>query len=202
MSELGKAKQRGNTLMEIIVTMGALGMIACITLPTLSSVLWRSTMRGAVVRVHALLVTTQEDAVAMKRNRAIKFLRDSDGGWSYAVYIDGDGDGVLNADIASGVDPLVQGPDVIVSPQAMATIGIPAEGLPDPDGGARLRPETAPVQFNRSTLCSFSPDGSGTPGSIYLRTVAGDAAVVRCSGEAGRISVLELPRGGRKWRSP
>ena len=196
------SNQRGYTLAEIVVTLGTLGIIACITLSATSSMLWRSTMRGAVVRVHSLLVMTQEDAVALQRNRAIKFLRGADGGWSYAVYIDGDGDGVLNADIASGVDPLVEGPDVIVAPRAMATIGIPPQGLPDPDGGARLRPETAPVQFNRSTLCSFSADGSGTPGSIYLRTVGGDAAVVRCSGEGGRISVLLLDRGGRKWRSP
>jgi hypothetical protein len=196
------SNERGHTLAEIVVTMGALGLIACTTLSAMTGMMWRSTMRGAIVRVHALMIMTQGDAIALHRNRAIKFLRDADGGWAYAIYIDGDGDGVLNADIASGVDPLVQGPEPLVAHQAMATIGIPPEGLPDPDGRARLRPETAPVQFNRSTLCSFSPDGSGTPGSVYLHTVAGDAAVVRCSGEAGRISVLVLNRGGRKWRSP
>lgn len=196
------SKQRGYTLVEIAVTAGALGLIACVTLPAMSSMLWRATMRGAMTRVHALMVMTQEDAIATQRNRAIKFIRTADGAWSYAIYIDGDGDGVLNADIASGVDPLVDGPEVIADPRAMATIGIPPGGLPDPDGGPRLLPETAPVQFNRSTLCSFSPDGSGTPGSVYLSTLGGDAAVVRCSGEGGRISDLVLAAGGRKWRSP
>jgi type II secretory pathway pseudopilin PulG len=196
------SKQRGHTLAEIVVTMGSLGLITCITLPALSSILWRAMMRGAVVRVQSLLVNTQEEAIAMQKNRAVKFIRDDNGGWSYAIYTDGDGDGVLNADIAKGIDPLVEGPDILVDPQSMAIIGIPADGLPDPDGGARLTAETAPVQFNRSTLCSFSPDGSGTPGSVYLRTVGGDAAVVRCSGETGRISVLQLNHWGRKWTAP
>jgi prepilin-type N-terminal cleavage/methylation domain-containing protein len=196
------SRQQGYTLVEIVVTMGALALITCITLPALSSMLWRATMRGAIARIDSLMIMTQEDAVALGRNRAIKFLRDENGGWSYAIYVDGDGDGVLNADIAKGIDPLVEGPTELVSPRAMATIGIPPEGLPDPDGGPRLRAETAPVQFNRSTLCSFSPDGSGTPGSVYLHTTGGDAAVVRCSGEGGRISVLIFNRGWRKWQSP
>ena len=196
------SRQRGYSLVEVVVTAGALGLIACATLPAMSSMIWRATMRGAMTRVHSLMVMTQEDAIAMQRNRAIKFIRQSDGGWSYAIYVDGDGDGVLNADIDRGIDLLVEGPEVIADPRAMATIAIPPGGLPDPDGGPRLLPETAPVQFNRSTLCSFSPDGSGTPGSVYISTIAGDAAVVRCSGEAGRISDLVLSRGGRKWRSP
>ena len=123
------------------------------------------------------------------------------GGWNYAIYADGDNDGVLNEDIAKGIDKLEQGPEPLVSPRALATIGIPPRGLPDPDGGPRIGPEASPVQFNRSMLCSFASDGSGTPGSIYLRTVAGDAAVVRCSGAGGRISVLLLNRFFRIWRS-
>lgn len=194
------SSQRGVTLVDMLVTVSIIGLLTTISLASLSDILWRAALRGAVVRICGLLSMTQEDAVAMKRCRAIKFLRDADGGWSYAIYTDGDNDGVLNDDIAKGIDPLVQGPDLLVAPRAMATIGIPAKGLPDPDGG-RIRADASPVQFNRSFLCSFSPDGSGTPGSIYLRTVAGDAAVVRCSGEGGRVSVLLLGRFLRRWRS-
>jgi prepilin-type N-terminal cleavage/methylation domain-containing protein len=195
------SNQRGYTLAEMLVTVAIIGLFTTISLASLTDILWRAALRGAVVRIRGVMSMTQEDAVALKRNRAIKFLRDADGGWSYAVYTDGDNDGVLNEDIAKGIDRLVQGPDLLVAPRALATIGIPARGLPDPDGGARIPASASPVQFGRSLLCSFSPDGSSTPGSIYLRTVAGDAAVVRCSGEGGRVSVLLLNRLLRIWRS-
>lgn len=193
--------QRGYTLIDMLVTTALIGLLTSVSLVSLTDILWRSALRGAVVRIRGILSETKEDAVALRRGRAIKFLRAADGGWSYAVYTDGDGDGVLNEDIRKGVDPLVQGPDVLVPPRALATIGIPSSGVPDPDGGPRIRPEASPVQFNQSALCSFSADGSGTPGSIYLRTVAGDAAVVRCSGEEGQIRSLLFFRFLRVWRS-
>jgi len=195
------SRQRGYTLLEMLVTVAIIGLFTTISLASLSNILWRAALRGTVVRICGVMAMTQQDAVALRRGRAIKFLREPDGGWSYAVYTDGDDDGVLNEDIARGIDRLVQGPEPIVSPRAMATIGIPPSGLPDPDGGARIGAQASPVQFNRSLLCSFSADGSGTPGSIYLRTVAGDAAVVRCAGEGGRIRILLLNRFMRSWRS-
>jgi prepilin-type N-terminal cleavage/methylation domain-containing protein len=195
------SRQRGYTLIEMLVTVAVIGLFTTISLASLTNILWRAALRGAAVRIVGLMAMTREDAVALRRARAIKFLRERDGGWSYAIYADGDDDGVLNEDIAKGIDKLVQGPDQIVSPRALATIGIPPRGLPDPDGGARISPDASPVQFNRSMLCSFSADGSGTPGSIYLRTVAGDAAVVRCSGDGGRVSILLLNRLMRMWRS-
>jgi prepilin-type N-terminal cleavage/methylation domain-containing protein len=195
------SSQRGYTLIEMIVTVAIIGLFTTISLSSLCNILWRATLRGAVVRIVGIMAMTREDAVAMKRSRAVKFLRHADGGWSYAIYEDGDNDGVLNEDISKGIDRLQQGPDLLVAPRAMATIGIPTGGLPDPDGGRRITPDASPVQFNRSLLCSFAADGSGTPGSIYLRTVAGDAAVVRCSGAGGRVSVLVLNRLMRIWRS-
>jgi prepilin-type N-terminal cleavage/methylation domain-containing protein len=195
------SSQRGYTLVEMLVTVTIIGLFTTISLASLVDILWRSALRGAAIRICGLMANAQEDAVAMRRGRALKFLRGADGSWSYAVYDDGDSDGVLNEDIATGIDVLVHGPEIIVSPQALATIGIPPTGLPDPDGGARLRPDASPVQFNRSMLCSFSADGASTPGSIYLRTASGDAAVIRCSGSGGRVSVLLLGRFFRRWRS-
>ncbi|HKR64425.1 MAG TPA: hypothetical protein VJZ00_11900 [Thermoanaerobaculia bacterium] len=195
------ANERGITLAELLTTLAITGLMLTITISASTTLLWRASLRAATVRIHAVMAMTKEDAVATGRHRGMKFLRDADGGWSYAIYADGDGDGVMNADIASGVDRLVAGPEVLLSPGAMATIGIPSTGLPDPDGGGRILAEASPVQFNRSVLCSFSPDGSGTPGSVYVRTLAGDAAVVRCSGDGGRLSVLILNRLARKWRS-
>ena len=195
-------RQRGHSLIELVVSMAIFGLVAGIALPAIGNLTRRAALRGAVARVYGILKLTREQAISLAGNRAVKFHRDSDGGWSYAVYDDGDGDGVLNSDIEAGIDPLVDGPEVLLSPRGMSTIGIAPEGVPDPDGGPDILAETAPIQFGRSTICSFAMDGSGTPGSIYIRTVSGDSAVIRNSGDGGRLTILLLARGGSTWRPP
>ncbi len=194
--------QRGYSLAELLVSAAILGVLAGFGLPAIGNLTRRVALRTAIARVYSLLENTQEQAFALEANRAVKFIRNPDGSWSYAVYDDGDKDGVLNADILSGVDPLVDGPWELLPAHGLATIGIPREGLPDPDGGPPILPEQAPVQFNRSTLCSFATDGSSTPGSIYIRTIGGDSAVIRSSGDGGRLTILVLAKGSSKWEFP
>jgi len=195
-------RQRGYSTMELAVSLAIFGIVAGIAVPAIVSLTQRAALRVGIARVYDLLRLTKEQAVSLAANRGIKFFRDEDGSWSYAVYDDGDGDGVLNADIESGVDPLVDGPEVLLPATGAATIGIPPDGVPDPDGGRRILPVAAPIQFNRSTICSFAMDGSSTPGSIYLRTVSGDAAVIRASGDGGRLTILLLAKGSSRWRPP
>jgi prepilin-type N-terminal cleavage/methylation domain-containing protein len=194
-------RKRGQSLMELVVSMAIFGIIAGIGLPAIGNLTRRAALRAAIARIYDLMRLTREQAISLEANRAIKFYDDSDGGWWYEIYDDGDGDGVLTADIASGIDPLVEGPEVLLSPRAMATIGIARGGVPDPDGGSPIAPDASPVTFSRS-ICSFSMDGSSTPGSIYIRTIGGESAVIRASGDGGRLTILLLAKGGSTWSFP
>jgi type II secretory pathway pseudopilin PulG len=194
-------KQRGHSLAELVVSLGIFGIVAGIALPAIGNLTRRAALKASIARVFILMQQTREEAIALAANRAIKFYQDADGGWSYEIYDDGDGDGVLMADMASGVDPLVAGPEVLLSPRGMATIGIGPDGVPDPDGGPPITAGASPVQFSRS-ICSFAADGSSTPGSIYIRTIGGDSAVIRSSGDGGRLTILLLAKGDGTWRFP
>ena len=125
---------------------------------------------------------------------AIRFERRQDGTVWYAVYQDGDGDGVRSADIAAGRDRRLSGPFPLSG-------GAPGVSVAINPGIPALPPERGmlsgdPVRFGSSDILSFSPFGTATPGTFYL---AGDGAqaAVRVTGTTARVRIL-IWRGS--WR--
>ncbi|HYM61286.1 MAG TPA: hypothetical protein VEZ11_10370, partial [Thermoanaerobaculia bacterium] len=163
----------------------------------LMNLLMRAGLKGAACHVRNIMVMTRANAVALEASRAVKFtLRD--GVWYYAIYDDSNRNGVLNDEINSGVDPLVEGPYPIFTAGSIGQVGYPTAGVADPDTGGPIDPGALAVNFNRSTLCSFSAVGSGTPGSIYL-TNGTAAMMVRSSGDSGHIRVMTYDSLRRRW---
>lgn len=195
---MARSTRSGYSLTELMVVMAILGFLAVTGITALMNAMCRGSLRAAAARVQGLLRETREDAIALQRNRGIRFTRDGRR-WFWAVYDDGDGDGVRNADIDTGIDLLAYGPEDLGTFSGMATIGIPEEGVSHPDDGTKLPAVAAPVRFNSSSICSFAADGSSTPGSVYLCDVNGGAAIVRSSGDGGRIRVMFYDRGGDRW---
>jgi len=175
------------------------GLVAGTTIPMILKTLHRLTLRSAAQQVQAALVDVRSQAVRLHVGRAARF-EPNDGDWSYTVYEDGDDDGVLSTDIVSGVDRVVQPLRPLDLPLTSSWIGLPAGGIPDPDTGAWVAGTATPLNFNRSSMCSFSKDGTGTPGSIYITNASGAAAVVRSSGSGGDIHTLYWWPGDAAWR--
>jgi hypothetical protein len=140
-------------------------------------------------------------AIRYSVNAAAKFRPAPDGAVTFAIYRDGDGDGVLNEDIESGVDPVV----VPVRPLATlghgVRLGFPAGRPPrDPsDPARRLDRLSDPIRFNRSDLASFDPLGGSTPGSIYL-TDGRLVAALRVSGRIGKVRRMTWDPQLDRWR--
>jgi prepilin-type N-terminal cleavage/methylation domain-containing protein len=190
-------RQHGFTLGEMLVCVSILGLVAAIALPALHQMAHRAQLRLLAYRLEALLRNTQGDAATMSRGRAVRFTRRADG-WVYTLHEDTNGNGVLNAEIASGVDTTLQDPKPLGTSADAVDVGFPPAGINDPDTGAPIDPGAQPVNFNRSALCSFSQDGSATPGSIYLSAGNGAAAAVRCSRE-GNIRTIYWDAEARTW---
>jgi prepilin-type N-terminal cleavage/methylation domain-containing protein len=188
----------GHTLAELLVVVAIFGTLAGVGLPALTRSFNRAGLRSATARVHTLLKLTREEAVTLNASRGIRFTKKGTR-WVWAIYADGDRDGILNADILAGVDPLVYGPQDVGEFRGLADIGIPADGVRHPDDGTWLTATASPVRFNASSICSFSADGSSTPGSVYVCAPDGQAAIVRSSGDGGRIRVLFYDRGSQRW---
>lgn len=188
-------RQRGSSLIEAVFTLAVMGILLLYALPNQMARLHRVAMKSAAGDIEHLLMLTQIDAQTLDTTRAVKFYQ-AGGDWYYAVYEDGNGNGVLNSEILSGVDRRVAAPVALFPRKGLATIGFPRAGVPDPDSTRTLTPDDMPVNFNGSTLCSFSPNGKSTPGTIFI-TDGDGAAMVRASGASGRVRIVYFD--GNKW---
>jgi hypothetical protein len=184
--------QRGTTLAELLTELAVLGLIVTGAAVALDTMMRKIALRSAAHRLRSLLETTQSEAATLSANRAVKFFPGTQE-WEYAIYEDRNGNGVLNSEIASGVDRIVQGRRPLLDTH-WVRVGLLA-GEADPDGGPPL---TSAVNFNSSTLCSFSMTGTGTPGTVYLTDGSG-AVAVRSSGDSNLKILIYEPRSG-KWR--
>lgn len=187
--------QHGYSLSELLITLAVVGMFAAVAFPACSMMLRRAAIRAAVGELRAILHETRQQAITRGVHVGVKFSRDG-AEWQYALYEDGDYDGIRNNDITRGVDRRLTEPRRALRESRAVTIGLLDRVIEDPDG-ARLRPSQLPVQFNRSTICSFSPIGESTPGTIYLTDRVDGLYAVRVYGATARIRALRFD--GRKW---
>jgi hypothetical protein len=154
-------------------------------------------MTSQVVELQGIFRSLRMRAIASNRNAGVKFMRVGNV-WTYSLYEDGDGDGIRSDDIASGVDRRYAGPSVLAPQFRIASIGLLPNAIRDPDGDP-LAPTVSAVQFNRSTICSFGPTGSATPGSVYITDGAGELLAVRVTGATGRVRALRYNSGRQRW---
>jgi len=155
-------------------------------------------IRNAVHETTVAFFQARSYAISRGRNVGLKFRRNGDR-WEWALYGDGNGNGVRTAEIASGVDrPLgvyLPWSRNDVRPAIMTGIRVP-----DPGAASRyLDRIDDPIRFNNSDICSFSPIGESTPGSVYLWNAGDRMAVVRVFGATAKIRTLYYRRGERGW---
>jgi prepilin-type N-terminal cleavage/methylation domain-containing protein len=187
-------RSHGYSLIELLTVVAIIGTIAVCAVPAFANYRRRMSVLAAAEQLRNILRLTRSRAVSSGHNVGVKFIAGRE--WTYAIYEDGDGDGVRNDDIDRKIDRRLVGPALVMPSFHIATIGLLPATVKDPDGDA-LKPDASPVQFGRSTICSFSPMGSGTPGTVYLIDGGGQLWAARCAGNGGRVRLLRYD--GRKW---
>jgi prepilin-type N-terminal cleavage/methylation domain-containing protein len=189
-------RSHGYSLIELLTVVAIIGLIVMTAVPAFATYRRRMSIIAASNELRAIFRLTRARAIAHNRNAGVKFLTGRE--WRYAIYLDGDGDGVRNDDITRGTDRRIYGPAVVMPSFHLTTIGLLKTRVKDPDGEA-LDPDDSPVQFGRSTICSFSPTGSSTPGTVYLVDGSGQLWAARVHGGAGRVRLLRYDGPKKKW---
>jgi prepilin-type N-terminal cleavage/methylation domain-containing protein len=187
-------RDRGFSLLEMTVAIGIVLVMAAVGLPVFRAFFADAHILGAGQEFKSRFRLAWSTAVRLGVYTAIRFERRGDGVF-YAVYADGNDNGVRSTDILSGADRLVAGPFPLSGGAPGVRVGInPGVPAPPPDHGTL---SGDPVRFGPSDILSFSPFGTATPGTFYL---AGDSAqaAVRVTGGSARVRLM-LWRGGR-WR--
>ena len=191
--------EHGHTLLELLAALVILGIMVCVAVPAFATFRRRNSVNAAAQELQGTLRLVRSRAIARSAHAGIKFTG-SGSAWTFAIYDDGDNDGVRNDDIRKGIDPLAVAAAPLMPQLHIARIGLLPYAIKDPDGDP-LQPTNSPVAFNNSTICSFSPIGSGTPGSIYLTDDIGGLYCLRVLGTSGRVRVLRYDATKKKWET-
>ena len=195
------SSQRGFQLLELVVVMAVMAVCAFMVAPPLLSISARLRVDLAAHELAAALHEARSLALRHSANVAVKFFP-GEGRVQYACYRDGDGDGVRNADLATGVDPQITPLRLVAHWQGRLGFGFPPGRPPrDPgDASRRLSRLTDPVRFNDSDLASFGPLGTSTPGSLYVTDGRRELAVVRLLGLTGKVRVMRWDADADAWK--
>lgn len=184
---------RGASVLELVVVLAVVGVMAGLAAPATRMSSESSRVRDAAGFFAARVRLARQHAVF--RSAAVGLVFDqTDGRWQVRVCHDGNGTGIRRAEIASGTDPCTGDPFELETMFPGVTIAVdPAVGGPDGDAGS-----SDPVRFGSSDIASFSPEGTATAGSLYLRS-GGEQFVVRIGNITGRTRLLRYDRGTGAW---
>lgn len=181
----------GYSLLELMMVFAIIVLMASVALPNILGYRQEASLLAAAQGFRTEFMKARSVATKTNAQTAIRFETDSTGMTVYSTYVDGNWNGVLSADIKSGIDQRIAGPFRLDAGQSGVDVGVMPDA-PSPDGGP-LGAE--PVRFGSARMVSFSPLGTGTPGTFYLRTRT-TMMGVRVTGGSARVRIMIL-RGAR-----
>jgi type II secretory pathway pseudopilin PulG len=188
----------GYSFLELLFVVTLVGILTATAIPTVLAGVDDSRAYGAARYVAAQLQLARMQATSRAAHVAVRF-EPSGGTFQFAVYADGNANGVRTTDVQLGTDRRIQAPIQLNNQFPGVDFGV-LPGLPAVDSSS-APPDGDPIKLGASNMVSFSPIGSATSGSVYVLGRNHSQYVVRVLGETGRIRVLKFDAGTRKWIS-
>jgi len=186
--------ERGLTLAELLIVLTLVLIVAAFAVPTTAATVDAGRVNHAAGTMATRFRLARQEAIAQSRSVALVFDQ-LNGRWTFQVCVDGNGNGIRRSEIASGTDACIEGP---VDLQAMFP-GIRIDVDPTLRGPAGEPGSPDPVRFGASDIASFSPLGSCTAGTLFLRSPLGAQYAVRIGGATSRVRVLRYDEVSRAW---
>jgi Tfp pilus assembly protein FimT len=174
----------GYTFIEVVFAAGLIAVLAAAAIPQLSAGVERSRTVGAARYLASRLALARAQAVARSANVAL-LLSASGDTFMVGTYVDNNADGVRTRDIAAGIDTAIDN-----SVRLSNLFPHVALFLNDP---------AATSTFDSSALMSFSPLGTASSRTLYLRGADRSEYAVRVLGATGRTRVLRLIPSNGAW---
>jgi type II secretory pathway pseudopilin PulG len=187
----------GYTFVELLFVIGTVATVSGVAVPQLLTGLDDFRTAGAARHVAARLQRARMDAVVRSADVGLQVTQAADG-YSYAVYVDGNRNGVRSADIQRGIDKRLVAPERLSDHFAGVDFGaIPGLPAVDPGGTA---PGTDPVLLGSGDMATFAASGTSSSGSLYIRGRRNTQLVVRIYGQTGKTRVLKFDARSRQWK--
>jgi type II secretory pathway pseudopilin PulG len=174
----------GFTLVDVIVALGLLGILGAVAIPPLAAGMSEARARASARYLAARLQQARALAVTRSRAVALRVMLDGDT-VSMGLFEDGNANGIRSSEIASGEDPRI-GMEV---------------SLGELFGAVRATESDGATSINsvRAALISFTPAGTASSTTVFLRGAQDGRFAVRVLGATGRIRVLRLDPSTGDW---
>jgi type II secretory pathway pseudopilin PulG len=182
----------GFSSIELLFAAGLVATLSGVAVPSLLRTLDDHRAASAARYIASRLQRARMEAVLRSVNVAVYFSTSGE----FATYVDGNGNGVLSADIRDGADPRLGAPERVSTSFGGVVFGVLA-GLPPIEAGAAA-PGSDPIHLGSSDSASFTPLGTSSSGSVYIRSRLRQV-VVRIYGDTGKVRVLRFDEGTRQW---
>ena len=159
---------------------------AAISIPQTLAALDRARATSAARYLTGRIAVARSQAVMGSRHVALRF-DERPTGITVRMFADGNRNGVRNADISAGIDsPL--GPSVRLG-DLYQGVEIAVSGAAGVDA----------VRLGASNLLSFTPVGTSSSGSVFIRGRDGSQFAVRVLGATGRARIQRFVAHSATW---
>lgn len=189
----------GHSLPELIVVLAVIGAVLIAAVPAVTAGLDGAKARGAAFYVSSRFALARTLAVQRHANVALRFEPEEDA-FRVRTILDANGNGVRAAEIDAGIDVPILPDERIDHLFGGIRYGfVEAATLID---GSAAAPDDDPVRFGRSDMLVFTPSGTATPGTVYLRGRDRSQFAVVVLGATGRTRIARFDLHSRKWVEP
>lgn len=194
MSPIMRERSQGFTLVELLFALAVGATLAGLAVPLSTATLDAIRSSSAARYMAARVMEIRMEAVRQSAAVALRFQPIGDD-YTFAPFIDGNGNGVRTADIAAGIDNQIGPAERIGDKFAGVRLAL-EPGIPDADGSPTGSADG--VRVGTSRILTMTPDGTSSSGTLYLAGKGGQYAV-RVLGATARVRVLHFHRGERRW---
>ena len=186
---------RGYSVLEIVFVSAFIVTMCGVALPQTVASLDDFRAAGAARYVSGRLYRARMLAVMRSARVAVQFSR-TERGYVFTEYQDGNRNGVLTREIASGIDRRLGQPESLRDNFKGIDFGT-LSGLPPIDPGGTA-PGADPIRLGASSILTFTPSGTSSTGTLYI--CGRDAQyAVRIFGDTGKSRLLKFDRRAGRW---
>jgi hypothetical protein len=185
----------GYSVLEVLFVAALMATLGGIAVPQAIATLDDMRAAAAARYLSTRLYRARMEAVMRSASVGLQFSQTA-AGYSFTVFRDGNGNGVLATDISAGVDPRVGAAESLRDHFKGIDFGV-LPGLPPVDPGG-TPPGDDPIRLGAATILTFTSHGSSSTGTVYIRGRDAQYAV-RVFGDTGKSRVLKFHHRTRRW---
>jgi type II secretory pathway pseudopilin PulG len=195
---MAEAGEPAFTLLELMFSIALCVVLGAIAVPSLAAAADEVRAAAAARYISTKLQQSRTEAVSRSADVGWQFVLTTSGAYTYAPYLDGNANGIRTYDIQHSIDVPIKPVERLLDRFGGVDFGV-ISGLPAIDSGSSP-PGTDPIRLGSSNILTFSPLGTSSSGSLYIKGRRDAQYAIRISGETGRTRVLKFDLRTRQWK--